>query len=156
MPATADAPAQNVPTPVLPEKAREFSKEGLEAFARHWYSTLGYAYETGDLAPMTAITDPGCKTCAGAKTSITTIYGDGGWIVGAKVTIDSSTSNFAVVPDGTYQAIVWVQQEAGTTYLADGSSLAPKPASISRPDIVVAAFQQGQWKTMKAEHLTKE
>ncbi|WP_258067305.1 DUF6318 family protein, partial [Arthrobacter sp. GMC3] len=98
-PATADGPAQNVPTPILPEKAKEFSKEGLEAFARHWYTTLGYAYETGDVEPLSAITDPSCKTCSGAKTSIARIYDDGGWIVGAKITVDSSTSNFASVPD---------------------------------------------------------
>src|SRR6185312_1169890 len=50
-PATADGPAENVPVPVLPGAATEFTREGLIAFTNYWYSTLGYAYETGLTAP---------------------------------------------------------------------------------------------------------
>ncbi len=39
-----------MPVPVLPEAAKAETKEGLEAFARYWYSLLNYAYETGDLS----------------------------------------------------------------------------------------------------------
>ena len=39
-PADATGRAQNVPVPVLPEVAKTETKEGLEAFARYWYSTL--------------------------------------------------------------------------------------------------------------------
>ncbi|MBP2414607.1 hypothetical protein JOF48_003406 [Arthrobacter stackebrandtii] len=63
-PATDQGPAENVPVPVLPDKAKEFSKEGLMAFTEYWYSTLGYAFETGDTKPMTDITGTGCPICS--------------------------------------------------------------------------------------------
>lgn len=48
-PADANGPAQNVPLPVKPALADKFSKAGIEAFAKYWYATLSYGYETGIL-----------------------------------------------------------------------------------------------------------
>jgi hypothetical protein len=155
-PATASGPAQNVPVPVLPAKAKEFSKAGLEEFARYWYSTLGYAYETGDMAPMMAITDPGCITCASAKKTITTWYGKRGWIVGGQMLVHSSTSTFYETPDGTYQAILLIHQKQVISYNPDKSVDVTIPATTPRADIVVASFGDGHWTVHKAEHLTKD
>ena len=47
-PASAEGPAETVPLPVMPEEAKAESKEGLIAFARHWYELANYGYETGD------------------------------------------------------------------------------------------------------------
>ncbi|MGA7203702.1 MAG: DUF6318 family protein [Specibacter sp.] len=154
-PATATGPAQNVPIPVLPAKAKEFSKTGLEEFARYWYSTLGYAYETGDMTPMMAITDPGCTTCSGVGDMVKPWYGAGGWIVGGQMTVYSSTSTFHKTPDGTYQAILMIQQKQVTSYKADKSLDAALPATVARADIVVATYSDGHWVAHKAEHLTK-
>src|SRR5687767_12970289 len=51
-PADAKGRAQNVPVPVLPEAAKKESKAGVVAFAKYWYSTLNFAYETGDFDPL--------------------------------------------------------------------------------------------------------
>ena len=62
-PATAEGPAENVPLPVMPELAKQESKEGLEAFAEYWYMLANYGYETGDLGPIREISGEECLSC---------------------------------------------------------------------------------------------
>ncbi|PYI67198.1 hypothetical protein CVV68_10645 [Arthrobacter livingstonensis] len=155
-PATANGPAQNVPVPVLPPKAKEFSKTGLEEFARYWYSTLGYAYETGDTDPMMAITDAGCTTCANVKKTVVPWNEEGRWIVGGQMKVISSDSKFVKTPDDTYQAIVIIQQMQVSFHKNPGTAFKTLPATIARPDIVVARYSGGIWTADTAEHLTSE
>ena len=155
-PATAEGPAQNVPVPVLPEQAKEFSKEGLIAFAEYWYATLGYAYETGDPGPMLTVSDPACPSCSRVKDNVTDLYRDGGWLMGGQMIVHQSTSTFIEVPDGTYQAVLMIQQNKVTSYDGDGTLQSDSRAMPSRADIVVAAYSNGQWSARKAEHLTKD
>ncbi|NVM97233.1 DUF6318 family protein [Arthrobacter sp. SDTb3-6] len=155
-PATANGPAQNVPVPVLPAKAKEFSKAGLEAFATYWYSTLGYVYETGDSKPMMAITGNSCSTCERTNGPVGDWYRSGGWITGGRLKVHSATSSFEHAADGSYQAIVIIEQSPVSYYSADGTldeALAP---TIARPDIVVATYSNARWTAETAEHLTSQ
>lgn len=154
--ATANGPAQNVPVPTLPVNAKEFSKDGLLAFAEYWYSTLGYAYETGDPGPMMAISDPVCPTCIKVSDSVAHWYGLGGWFVGGQMTVHQSTSTFHETPDGNYQAILMIQQAKVTAYNADRTLDAEGKPMKARADIVVAVYAEGQWTAHRAEHLTKD
>lgn len=155
-PATAKGPAQNVPVPVLPAKAKEFSKEGLIAFAEYWYQTLGYAYETGRVAPMQSVSDPTCPSCARVKTSVEQRYGNGGWLVGGLMVVHESRSTFNQMSDGTYQAVLTIQQGQVSSFNADGSLDSDSGPTIARPDIVIAKYDGGRWTAIKAEHLTEE
>ncbi|WP_104092571.1 DUF6318 family protein, partial [Arthrobacter sp. GMC3] len=152
-PATADGPAQNVPTPILPEKAKEFSKEGLEAFARHWYTTLGYAFETGDPAPMMAITNPDCKTCNAMKDGVTSGHADGKWIVGGQMTVVSMDSTFKQMPDETFQVVGMVRQQHVIYYNADKSVRKDLGVKVAIADIVVGKYANGHWTAITVEHL---
>src|SRR5438067_5037897 len=91
-PADAKGRAENVPVPVLPEDAKAKTKEGLEAFARYWYSTLSYAYETGDMKPLEAITSPTCTTCNSVKQSISSWHADGRWLAGGALVVQGTQS----------------------------------------------------------------
>ena len=155
-PATANGPAQNVPVPVLPEKAKEFSKEGLLAFAEHWYATLGYVFETGDPGPMMAITEADCTTCANINGPVGKWYAKGGWIVGGLMTVHSSTSSFEQDADGSYQAVIVVQQSPASYFEPAHGLYRAYPPSIARADIVVASFRENKWTARTAEHLTKD
>lgn len=155
-PATAQGPAQNVPVPVLPDKAKEFSKEGLEEFARYWYSTLGYLFETGDTDPLLAISAVTCRTCANVSGPIGDWYLGGGWITGGQMTVHSTNSNFYETPEGTYQAILMIQQSAVSYFNKDTTLKQGYPQRIARADILVAAFADGSWTAKTAEHLTKD
>jgi hypothetical protein len=155
-PATAAGPAQNVPVPVLPAKAKEFSKEGLEAFATYWYSTLTYAYETGDTTPMMAVTDAGCTTCANVKETVIAWHEKGRWIVGGQMKVISAESTFVKTPEDTYQAIVIVKQLEIAFHAQAGTPHKTYPAAVARPDIVVTKYDGHKWTALTAEHLTKE
>jgi len=152
-PATASGPAQNVPVPVLPAKAKEFSKAGLEAFATYWYSTLGYAFETGDSAPMMAISDPACQTCAAMKKAVQNEHAGGKWIVGGRMVVQSVTGNIAPAPDGSYQTITMVRQENVKYYNADTSLSEDMGVTTSIADIVVTHYVNGHWIAKTVEHL---
>ena|GEM_PF-531793 len=152
-PATAAGPAQNVPVPVLPAKAKEFSKEGLEAFATYWYATLSYAFETGDAGPMLAISDPGCKPCNAMKEGVATGYADGSWITGGQMHVLSADSAFALIDDGTYQVITMVRQEHVVYYAADKSIVEDMGVKASVADIVVGKYANGRWAAVTVEHL---
>ncbi|MHA7269049.1 DUF6318 family protein [Arthrobacter sp. HLT1-20] len=152
-PATAQGPAQNVPVPVLPEKAKEFSKEGLIAFTEYWYETLGYAFETGDPAPMMAISDPGCRTCEAMKKSVIAGHSGGKWIVGGKMVIGTPASSFAQTAEGNYQAITMARQEQVKFFKADKTLSKDLGVTIAEGDILVGVRQDGRWVATTVEHL---
>jgi hypothetical protein len=154
-PASARGPAENVPVPVLPAAAKEFSKNGLEEFARYWYSTLGYVFETGDSKPMMDITDASCKTCANINGPVSDWYAKGGWIVGGQMIVSDTTSSFVKTPNGNYQAVLMVRQAPVSYYHVDRKLETALTAKVARADILVATYDNGRWTTSTAEHLTK-
>lgn len=153
--ATASGPAQNVPVPTLPAKAKEFSKDGLLAFAEYWYSTLGYIYETGDPRPMMAITDPECKTCSFVGEPVSSWYEDGGWIVGGKMTVHSAQTSFAATPTDTYQVILMVQQSQVSSFSKDAKLNSEREPSVAQADIFIAIYADDSWIAQTAEPLKK-
>jgi hypothetical protein len=152
-PATANGPAQNVPVPVLPAKAKEFSKAGLEAFARYWYSTLGYAFETGDAKPMMAISNPDCKPCTAMKNIVVPWHEEGRWIVGGQMFVLTSESSFVEQSDHSYQAIAEVRQQQVKYFRSDKSLSKDMGVKAPVADIVVATHNGEQWQALTVEHL---
>lgn len=152
-PATDQGPAENVPVPVLPAKAKEFSKEGLIAFTEYWYSTLGYAFETGDPVPMMSISDSGCKTCVAMEKAVVGGYEEGQWIKGGRMVIDPPHSPFVAMPDGTYQALTTARQEQVKFFNSDGSLRKDFGVTIAEPDILVATYGDGKWVAITVEHV---
>ncbi|WP_427018303.1 DUF6318 family protein [Pseudarthrobacter sp. P1] len=151
-PADATGPAQNVPVPVKAALADEFSKAGIEEFSKYWYETLSYAYETGDMSPMEAITDPGCSTCANVKEVVTGWHSEGRWLVGGKMEVFRVQSDYVAQSNGTYQAIAFVQQGGVDYYNADGTIHKSAPTTKPITDIFVARYSDGHWKADVVEH----
>lgn len=152
-PADASGPAQNVPVPVLPEVAKTETKEGLEAFARYWYSTLSYAYETGDMGPLEAVSQPSCASCAKVKKEVTDWHSDGRWLVGGKLTVEGVHSDFIETAGAEYQAVVQVYQDRIDYHLADGSIKGSLPQEPAVGDIVIAVYEGQSWKAKTVEHI---
>ncbi len=152
-PADATGPAQNVPLPVKPPLANEFSKAGIEAFARYWYETLSYAYETGESKPMDAVTDSGCTTCANAREVADGWHGGGRWLVGGKMAVLDTKSTFVLTPAGTYQATSFVRQTALDYYNGDGTLNESTKAAPAVADILVARRLKDSWVALTVEHL---
>ena len=152
-PATDLGPAQNVPVPVLPEKAKEFSEEGLIAFTEYWYQTLGYAFETGDPAPMMAITGPSCATCEAIRVAVGPWHSDGRWIVGGQMTVLTTSTSFISVQGNPYEVTALVRQKQLKFYRGNGSLAEDRGQKPSVGDVFTASHVDGQWTAIDVQRL---
>lgn len=144
-PADASGKAQNVPVPVLPEAAKVETKEGAIVFASHWFSLLSYGYETGDLAPLEAVTSAGCEPCTKAKSVISAWHAEGRWLVGGKITALSATSNFVRSADTTYQVVVQARQTPLTYMRQDASVARSDPQPDDTGNLLFVSFNNDSW-----------
>jgi hypothetical protein len=49
--------------PVLAPAAEADTAGGAKAVARFWHEALGYAFQTGNTAPLKSVAGPGCEAC---------------------------------------------------------------------------------------------
>ena len=156
VPASASGRAQNVPVPVLPEVAKMETKEGLEAFARHWYATLTFAYETGGMKPLESISSPTCVSCARVKEVVEGWHSGGQWIAGGRMVVEGAQTKFLEVAPGEYQILIQVRQEPLSYYRADKSLDETTESKPAIGDIMVAGYENGVWTAKTVEHLVNE
>lgn len=151
-PASADGRAENVPLPKMPKTAKEESEKGFKEFIKYWYATLGYAYETGNMEPLEAVSGDGCKGCLRVKDTITEWHSDGRWIVGGELSVTGSViKKFEPLPDGTYQALTQVNQQKLEFYSKDGTLEHSIKKEIGIIDVMDAEYQGGQWLARNVE-----
>ncbi|MBO1268302.1 DUF6318 family protein [Arthrobacter cavernae] len=143
-PADAKGKAQNVPVPVMPELAKENTKEGLEAFVGYYFQSLSYAYETGDTQLVSAATSGTCTFCSTLTDSVTSNTKDGRWMVGGKLTTPVVESLWTGEP-GSQQAKVQVLQTAIEYFDADGSVGQPSSPAINDAAAVIARYENNSW-----------
>lgn len=113
MPASLDGPAQNVPKPVMPELAKQESKEGAQAFLDYWSDAKWYAYETGDSSLVRDITSPHCEACVAEFDDLEEIYAEGMWTVGGRDSITILDAELVEAPDEVYKPMVQYSREDG-------------------------------------------
>lgn len=152
-PADASGRAQNVPVPVLPEAAKVETKEGAIAFAKHWYTLLNYAYQTGEFRLMDEVTDPSCRLCAKVRPGIVEWNSEGRWIVGGLVEAKGAYTSFVKTAQGNYQVTTQLQQSAGTLYRPDSTVEKSVPASQVLADIMILRFSEGRWMAMDIDRI---
>lgn len=145
-PADASGPAQNVPVPVLPEVAKTETKEGAEAFTKYWFEQLNYAYQTGDVSAIQAMTSPDCKYCNNIINSLTTNYQDERWLAGGKMTVPAATTTFEKSSDGNYQVVLQVLQDTITYYQAGGSEFRQATEPSNTGNVLLVAFTNSNWR----------
>ena len=109
--ASGAGPGANVELPVLPEAARQETRDGLLAFAEHWFELVDYTYQTGDTAPLKAVTTPEFDVCGGMYGRIPETYANGGWVEGGLVEVDKLESAFVLTPENRRQATMSVRQK---------------------------------------------
>ncbi|GGH96560.1 hypothetical protein GCM10007170_24690 [Arthrobacter liuii] len=148
-PADATGPAQNVPVPVLPEVAKTETKEGAEAFTKHWFSILSYAYETGDAALFESIAPSPCEACQKVSKVIRDWHSEGRWLVGGKLSTPVSNTTFNKGQDGTYQVAVQVHQEPLSYVRADGTVARTDPQTPDQGNLLVLKYGEGEWSVVE-------
>jgi hypothetical protein len=143
-PADAKGRAQNVPVPVKPALADKNSKEGLEAFAKYWFETLSYAYETGDTRLMASASRPSCRFCNGLRDNVESAWQGNKWIVGGKIQTPSVRGNFRRA-GATQQATVQVIQQEISIYRAAGVLSQAATKASNAASLVNASFESSGW-----------
>lgn len=152
-PATAEGPAENVTLPVMPELAKQESKEGLEAFAEYWYALANYGYETGDLGPIREISGASCVSCNSYIRVVEGGYRGGDWMTGAKITMQDVNSNFVKTEQGYYQVIVMFLQQDLHYYEVEGF-LGTQPGNTSPVvQLIEATYTPKGWYAIQIETL---
>lgn len=144
-PADASGRAQNVPVPVLPEAATAETKEGLEAFARYWFSQLNFAYETGNSSGLESVTSSSCEFCSNIASSLAANYAGDRWLAGGKIETPSISTTFEAEAGAQYQVIVQVQQ-ATISYFAPGGAEFREPTQPSDTgNVMLVTYKGGAW-----------
>ena len=123
-PATHDHKALNVPKPLKPEYINEYSHDGICAFLAYWIESANYAYLTGDLKPLSQITDP-YKII---HPEILKMYEDNtGWVIGPQhiytleLVTPASGNDFKDSTIYEWQSVLRVSPEA-TVYVTANKS----------------------------------
>lgn len=142
-----------MPVPVLPEVAKTETKEGLEAFARYWYATLSYSYETGNVEALRQISGPDCANCQAAEKIIKNWYTEGRWLEGGKIATPAIETRFVKTGNGAYQAVVQVQQSELRAYKSDGTMSDTVVAPTDVGQIFLANYSSSGWQLVDAQRL---
>ena len=99
-------------TDKAPERPAEMSKgdkAGAAAAARYYLNAYSYAWNTGDTAPIKAISDEECAFCQREIAQIDEFYSNGYWATGTYASITNTDSIDRVSDDVTDAAIYDVQ-----------------------------------------------
>ncbi|WP_152666845.1 DUF6318 family protein [Arthrobacter sp. YC-RL1] len=62
-PASAVAPAKNVPIPKMPATATKNSDNGAKSFTEYYFSLINYSIETNDVEQLKKVTTRQCQVC---------------------------------------------------------------------------------------------
>lgn len=115
VPGTQEHKAQNVPKPLQPHYINEYSSDGMYAFLAYWVESVNYAYLTGDIKPLSQVTD----ATATIPSAVLDLYQKNtGWVIGPQhiFTIELSTPGSHDVtlesPDRIWQSIINISSEA--------------------------------------------
>ena len=143
-PASAEGPAENVPLPVMPEEAKVESKEGLIAFARHWYELVNYGYETGDPSPLKAVSGDNCAACTSYYSALEQGFAGEDWLAGSLVEITSIGSEYVLTENGDYQVQIMFVQDPIEAYGPAGHY---GDTGNRNPfvQLMEASFKDGSW-----------
>ncbi|AMM32020.1 hypothetical protein SA2016_1340 [Sinomonas atrocyanea] len=150
-PASSTGPARNLPKPEMPAAAKENTKAGFEAFTQYWFDAVTYALETGDTAPLKAISKPDCKICNGYIARADRVAGGNGWNVGPRWTVKGFSSTLKLDPLGQALGYFLIDESAATQYSRDGSVAKSQQAlSDDAPKAIYAIYANGKWLTTQA------
>lgn len=141
-PATSNAPARNIKAPEMPNAAKQNTKAGLEAFARHFVTLVDYGYKTGDTAPIEQVSKADCSTCRTWSSSIRSIYEDG-WTIGSEVTTVTAETKFEDFVDGSRSLTLMAHQSDFTVVNRKGST---QHKAANTPSMeLLAKYENGSW-----------
>ncbi|MFI7481347.1 DUF6318 family protein [Kocuria sp. M1R5S2] len=146
VPASLDGPAQNVPKPVLPELAKEESRDGAQAFLDYWSDAMWYAYQTGDTSHAREIISPACEVCIQELGEVEQAYKAGQWLTGGRQQLELQDFAITRAADGVYKPVVKYRNDE--VQLIDASRImdtVPPDPNFNEPIQVYMDYSDGSW-----------
>lgn len=146
VPASLDGPAQNVPVPVMPDLAREESREGAQAFLDYWSDAMWYAYQTGDTSYARDITSPHCGVCMDELSEVEQAYEANQWLTGGRQVFKLQDAVMHRTVDGIYKPVVKYKNDE--VRLVGGNGLVdtvPPDPNIDDPLLVYMDHKDAVW-----------
>lgn len=147
-PATLKSPAKNVPVPIKPAEADEFSERGLKAFAIYWYKVYNYVVQTGDVKIIEIFTDPSCERCSIVLKDIKDWYESGNWRIGGQLMVTKTQATklgFHQAANGTYQYMIQYNKVGGGYVTSSQRMDKSYPSTIASGDLFNAIYKNGNW-----------
>ncbi|WP_427016599.1 DUF6318 family protein [Pseudarthrobacter sp. P1] len=150
--ASATAAARNIPVPTPFTGMDKDGVDGLKAFTFYWFDVQNYLLQTGDDAPLRALSDPACVYCTEQSAALATLYKDGGWMQGGQPKVLNIYPADAT-DGGVVKAVLDYRSDASTTYAKDGSTTASVPyVAASTLMTVEAKYAHGKWTMLSVAH----
>jgi hypothetical protein len=150
-PASSKGPARNLPRPVLPESAKQNTKEGFEAFTQYWFDTITYGLETGDPEPLIESSSQECKMCASYSNSIQALRESGDWQVGPTWRVRGFISDFTKDPVGRVAGNFALEESSSSTYSADRDLKRTRAGGrLTGAELVYARYEASRWRVVEA------
>lgn len=154
VPASLDGPAQNVPKPVMPDLAKEESRDGAQAFLDYWSDAKWYAYQTGDTSYARDIINDNCEVCLDELDEIEKLYESSAWAVDGRETIKMREDGFVRASDGIYKPVVASVYD-GIKIVDSGEIVHEEPSKNDSEDVflVYMDYAEGAWTYITAAPL---
>lgn len=146
VPASLDGPAQNVPKPVMPELAREESREGAQAFLDYWSDAMWYAYQTGDTSYAREIISVSCEVCVNELSEVDQVYQGGQWLIGGRQSFELQEPKIGRATDGIYKPVVKYKNDH--VQLVEKASVidqVPPDPKFQEPLLVYLDYADDKW-----------
>jgi len=126
-PSASASPTKPTP-PALPAAAREDTKQGAKAFARHYLELINYAAGTGDVSPLQAASSD-CAGCNEYVALYKRTYDDGGFFKDSGMV---ATTYFVKRHAAAYRVLMTVDIPKTRFRLSDSDPVRTgKPAEVS-------------------------
>lgn len=157
VPASLEGPAQNVPKPVMPDLAREESREGAQAFLDYWSDAMWYAYQTGDTSYARKVTSNSCAVCEEEFKAVEQAYDLKAWLVGGRETFYVQNEEITQAVDGIYKPVVRGQSE-GAKLIENGKVTYEERSEVdpNEPFLVYLDYREGGWTYITAAAIAGE
>ena len=141
----SSSPRSNSPA-ALPSAAALETSQGAAAFATHFLTVVGDAYERADPDLVRRLSDPGCEGCNVLIAGIQSLRADGQVRVGGGYEVVSAVTP-ALTSKDTVVDVVY-RRRAGQVVTADGGIVATAPAVLETEAQVRVLWEGQGWRVL--------
>jgi hypothetical protein len=108
--------------PVLPAAARENSKAGAVAFARHFVEVVNFSTVFGNTDRLNRTSLRSCVSCRNIAEAIADVYGAGGHVKGGELTV----TGFSVLPSARDMWTVGIEVKTDRQLIQSSANSKPR------------------------------